>query len=255
MRRASALLPLLLFASLFAPGSATARALTLATLDWPPYIGHALPGQGYAAALAREALGRSGHEVRFVFLPWLRAVQGTRAGYHDGYIPAYADEDQGRDVLCAGPFPGGPLALFARAGSTLTYSGIEDLRGLRVGVVLGYKNTPVIDKTPWLDRQQAADDLTNLRKLLAGRVDVAVADVYVAAYLAPELDGGYAALRLVVVLEEKDLAVCFSTALPDHEALVRDFDRGLDAMRADGTLERLQCAHGCAVQGGPGLRP
>jgi len=74
-----------------------------------------------------------------------------------------------------------------------------------------------------------------------------VADAYVAAHLAPELDGGYAALRLVAVLEEKNLAICFPTALPDHAALVRDFDRGLAAMRADGTLERIQCTHGCAV--------
>lgn len=256
MRRALALLsPLLLFALLLAPGPASARMITLATLEWPPYIGKTLPGQGYVAALAREALGRSGHEVHFVFLPWLRAVQGTRSGHYDGFIPTYANEDQGSDVLCAAPFPGGPLALFARAGSTLAYSDLESLRGLRVGVVLGYKNTRIIDETPWLDRQQAADDLANLRKLLAGRVDVAVADAYVAAHLAPELDGGDAALRLVTVLEEKDLSVCFSTALPDHEALIRDFDRGLAAMRADGTLERLQCAHGCAALDRLGQRP
>jgi ABC-type amino acid transport substrate-binding protein len=236
----------LLLALFAAPGPAMARVVTLATLDWAPYISPHLPGQGYVAAIAREALARSGLEAQFVFLPWLRAVEGAQDGHYDGYLPAYADADATRGMVCSQPFPGGPLALFARADSTLTYDGVDDLRGLRVGVVLGYRNTRVIDHTPGLDLRRSPDDLTNLRTLLAGRVDVAVADAYVAAHLAPELDREKGDLRLVAVLEKKSLTACFAEVLPDHAALVGAFNQGLAAMRADGTLERLLRTHDCA---------
>ncbi len=250
MRRALCILPLLallLAPGLAAPGDAPARVVTLATLDWPPYVGPDLPAQGCVAAVAREALARSGLEARFVFLPWRRAREATLAGHYDGYLPAYADAESGRKALCTRPFPGGPLALFTRSESEWRYTGIESLRGLRVGVVLGYRNTRQIDHTPWLALNRSPDDLTNLCALLAGRVDVAVADAYVAAHLAPELAGEKCDLRLAAVLEDKALTVCFPRLLPDHEALARAFAQGMDSMRADGTLERLLREHGCAA--------
>ncbi len=257
-RRTFALLLFLLLASCPAPGfRALADEVSLATLDWEPYIGPNLVEGGYVAAIVREALARSGLTVRLSFLPWKRSVEMTRQGSFQAYFPEYHDPLLERDFAFSDPIPGGPLALFVRPGQGFEYNSPEDLRGKHVGLVRGYVNTPAIDGCPWLDRDEAASDLENLRKLLAGRVDVTVTDAYVARDLARRSLGGEEKVELLAVLEHKQLYFCVPHVRPDHNALLEAFNTGLAALRRDGTLRRIMDRHGFRAPGEapPGQRP
>ena len=235
----------ILFLSMACAAQAQTGPIRLATTDWPPYIGDDLPQQGYAAEVARQAFARVGVEAQVVFLPWKRAMEETRAGKFHAFLPAYFSAQRTRDFVFSAPFTGGELAFMVRRDSTLAYKTLRDLRGKRIGVVRGYANTPAIDSADFLTKEESVDDEMNLRMLLNGRLDMAVADVNVANYIATERLGRPGAIRpLKPTLGERLLYLCFPKSRPDHLELVALFDKGLAAMRADGSLRRLALRFG-----------
>lgn len=236
---------LLCWLALCAPLDAAGGEVLLATLEWPPYIGQDLPGQGYVAEVAREAFARSGHEARFRFLPWKRTVEETRAGRFHAYLPEYFAYGLLDDFVLSTPFPGGPLALLTTEDRDIDASILERLSPYRIGVVRGYVNTREFDEADFLNKQAFADDLTSLKMLLRGRVDLAVMDLNVARHLAAGLPGAGERIKaLSPFLGVRNLYLCFPKSRPDHLELLADFDAGLASMIADGSLESIARRHG-----------
>jgi len=224
----------------------TKKTVSLASLEWPPYIGQALPNKGYVAQIAVEAFARAGYEVNIVFLPWNRAVKETLQGKHDAYFPEYASDEVAQQFLFSYPFPGGPLGFFKRKGAPIVFRSLEDLKLYRIGVVRGYVNAPEFDAADYLTKDMAPDDLSNLKKLIGKHIDLAVADKFVGFYLLknqwPEQKD---AVEFVEPpLESKDLFVCFPKSTPGSQELHKAFNLGLQRLKQDGHLDALIAQRG-----------
>ena len=223
-----------------------ADTITLASLDWEPYIGRKMPDQGYVAVLAREAFKVSGYQVKISFMPWARVVAMAREGKYDGYIPEYYDESLKNDFLISEPFPGGPLGFFKRKGQEIPFKNLEDLKPYRIGVVRDYVNTEEFDKASFLQKDVAHNDLTNLRKLIGKRLDLAVMDKFVGMnLLRQEMPGHVQEVEFMEpVLEEKSLYLCISKKVPEAEVKMKAFNDGLKTMTENGTVAALLKASG-----------
>lgn len=228
------------------PGFAAEKTVTLATLDWEPYIGRNLKNQGYVAEIVREAFKRSGYSVDLKFMPWARAVRMARIGRVDGYFPEYYSEDVKSHSIFSAPFKGGPMGFFARKGRNISYTKLQDLKPYSIGVVRGYVNTEAFDKATYLNRQEATDDITNLKKLLKGRIDLMVSDKFVGLYILEKNmpDEKDQVEFMEPPLENKDLFVCFPKNLPGSNKIMTDFNDGLIKIKDDGTLDRIMKRHG-----------
>ncbi|MBG3877211.1 transporter substrate-binding domain-containing protein [Desulfovibrio oxamicus] len=224
-----------------AKGSGGGSAVLIATYDWPPYVEHNLPHGGYVARVIRAALASVGLEARFEFMPWARGMSLLRDGKVTAVAPAYRTVDREIECDLSAPFPGGPLALFGLTPNALRWSDLRDLAGLRIGVVRGYAHTQAFDAAAFLSKEPANDELANLRKLLARRIDAMAADRNVVHFLLRRYLPAQAAslAEFDPILGERDLHVCFSRARPDHAALREAFDRGLATIRASGLLDEL----------------
>ena len=214
----------------------------LATLDWPPYIGQDLPEQGWIARVMREALARGGYRVELVWLPWTRALQDAALGDVDAVLPLYDGPGRRETYLLSAPLPAAGVGLWTRRGTQVPWDGADvmALSALRIGVVQGYVNHPVIDDPArGLLVDQARNDALNLSKLAEGRVDVAVVDFLVAAHLVAQ-DPALSQLTPVVPpFEIRPTYVGFSRQTGRGGSLLQAFDLGLAAMRQDGTLARI----------------
>ena len=118
---------------------------------------------------------------------------------------------------CRTPTCPGRLVLCARKSSRVAWDGtLESLRPYRLGVVMGYVNTPAIDGADFLQKDTTTSDLLNLKKLLGGRLDAIVIDQFQAIYLLknnPMLIQGLADVEfLQPPLEQKGIHVLFSRA-------------------------------------------
>lgn len=222
------------------------KVVRIATLDWEPYIGQKLDGNGFVAEIIREAFKRSGYELQLDFYPWARVVKLASEGKYDGYAPEYYSEEIKQHSVFSDPFKGGPLGFFKRKDEDINYSNLEDLKPYRIGVVRGYVNTAEFDAADYLEKDEAVDDLTNLRKLLKKRINLAVMDKYVGAYLLKQNmpDEAGDLVFLEPPLKVLDLYVCFSLKAPEYEAKLKAFNEGLKQIKDDGTFDAILKKHG-----------
>jgi polar amino acid transport system substrate-binding protein len=70
--------------------------------------------------------------------------------------------------------------------SSFDYTGIADLKGMTIGVVQGYRYDEAFDQATQFRRESAEDNLLNLKKLAAGRLDAVIGDLSTLHYLARE---------------------------------------------------------------------
>jgi ABC-type amino acid transport substrate-binding protein len=221
--------------------------LTLVTTTWEPYIGETLPGEGYVYQLVTRAFERAGYSTEIHFYPWARALALAREGRADGLLPEYYDERRLTEFAYSNPFPGGPVGFCARRDRHITLpptlvehpgAALTQLGKLRFGVVRGYLNAPAFDDRNDLIKDEARDDESNLRKLIHGRVDLAVIDRYVAEHLL----GGVLKADADAVecldppLAQQSLYVAFPRRVPGSEAFVAAFNRGLAEVGAAAEL-------------------
>ena len=206
--------------------------MTIASLEWPPYVSSALPEMGAVAAVVDEIFQAAGHDLTIRVVPWKRAI--ALADSDDdvvAYFPGYAC-DHAPGFTASRPVGSGPLGLIERKEAPIRWTTFDELtaQDLRFGVVKGYKNGDVFDAAVAAGKVAtfaAPDDLTNLLQLANGRVDAAVMDPRVMKLLvttAPKL--GPSAESLAVnpqLLDSQTMYVCFSDA-PRAAALRVAFD-------------------------------
>lgn len=164
---------------------ASERVIRLSSLEWPPYSGALLPNQGASIEVVRLALQEIGWQLDVEFFPWLRAVASARNGRHHGYFPEYWFETD--DFLLSPVIGTGPLGLVEAKNKPIEWDVLTDLTQYRIGIVSGYVNTTDMDamiERGALRVYPAPDDVSNMRKVAAGRIDAAVIDPFVMRYLA-----------------------------------------------------------------------
>ncbi len=159
------------------------KTVKLATLEWPPYVGSDMAGYGFTSEVVAAAFKQAGYNVTVNFLPWERVLQETEDGNYDAGYPAYYSDERAQKYLLSEPFAEGYTGFYKRKADNISYSTLEDLKDYRIGVVQGYVNSPEFDAADYLLKEEAIDEPTNLNKLLAGRIDLTVADRLVGQYI------------------------------------------------------------------------
>jgi polar amino acid transport system substrate-binding protein len=226
------------------PAGALAQAplptLRLATLEWPPYTGATLLGQGASSVVLRTALRQVGAGLELGFMPWARAlVEGGAGGTRDGYFPAYRSEERDRQGLRSLRIGASRVGFAYRRAQPVAWRSLDELAALPIGVVRGFVNTADFDRRVregLLRTDPAVSDEENLRKLAAGRVQLAVVDeaVFHALCAGPlAAQAPHLAFDASQLLEEKPLYVYL------RDAVWRDrLDRGLAKLDVDAVFRR-----------------
>jgi ABC-type amino acid transport substrate-binding protein len=222
----------LLFVSLIA-FNCFSQKIVFSTINWEPYIGESLRDNGFLAVIIKEAFKASGHDVKFKFVPWSRAVKMAADGAFHGFLPEYYSEKRLKDFVFSDVVFSGPAGLYRNTLSELKIDGSykDYIKNKRIGLVRGYINTKFIDERAEIIKDFARNDLSNLKKLNAARVDFIFIDDLVAKYHIsknPELKY----LEFIEPpLEMKELYVCFSKKKGNYLKLREDFNRGLKAIQ------------------------
>lgn len=166
----------------------TADIIDLVSLEWPPYSGEELAGKGLASIVVKGAFAYGHRAARVHIMPWRRALQEIRdeSGMVQGIFPIYDDPARRGRFLLSDPFAYSPLGFVYHRGHDFDWHTVDDLKGLVIGVVGDYANEAQFDEmvaNGQIQTLQANDDITLLRLLDAGRIDVAVMDQLVASHI------------------------------------------------------------------------
>ncbi len=233
--RLAALLVMLVFP--FGPVMAADNVVKLTSLDWPPYTSPSLPEQGASALVAKKAFEAMGHQLVVEFYPWKRAVAlGKDDPAYAGYFPEYYAKEIEADFIFSDAMGDSPLGFAEHADAPVTWSGLDDLKGIRIGTVSGYVNTASFDAavaSGALDADAAPSDDKNIQKLAAQRIRLAVIDQNVMNYLlGNQFPEHKDKIRFnTKPLEIKKLHICFSKT-EEGGKLAAIFNEGLKKIDA-----------------------
>lgn len=217
-----------------APVLAADRPLRLASLEWAPYVGARLPSEGLTAAIVKAVARQAGLTSQISYAPWSRAVQvGSQDPAYAGYFPAYYVLARKKTCHLSGVLGHSVTGFAYLKEQPLQWQTLADLGSTKIGIVQDYANGDEFDalrSEGRLNTDTAPSDVSNLRKLLAGRVAVAVIDQEVLRYLLANEPSLQAAQGRILfhprVLTNSSLHICFQRSAQGRE-LQLAFDRAL----------------------------
>ncbi len=245
------------------------KKVSLATLEWEPYIGVNMSRNGLTAEIVVEAFKRVGYTVEINFYPWTEALAKGQSGQVDGIFPAYHSTEREAFFLFSEPFAESPLGFYKKstavAGPNISQLGrtaknivfpedpridqaamLKKMAQYTYGVVSGYVNTPAFDAADFLKKVEAKSDEENVMNLLNGMVDLIFIDRYVAKNILvkkfPWHLQDYEFME--PPLATKLLYIGFSKKATNYEQKVKDFNRGFMIVKKDGLLKRLTNKYG-----------
>ncbi len=155
------------------------------SLDWQPYSGKALPEGGAGIAVLRAALKAEGIELEVEYYPWRRALVTAKKPGYAGVYPIWPEDVPDGFTGSAVLFKS-PVGFVEPRDKPLQWKTLGDLKGKTIGTVQDYGNTPEFMKlinNGTIRTEVVVDDLTNIKKVAAGRIDGAFIDLNNLDYL------------------------------------------------------------------------
>lgn len=228
------------------------RALTIAADEWCPI--NCRPGQerqGIGVDLAKAIFEPLGYRVEYVIMPWARALEEARQGRVDAVVGANTADDP--SLI----FPDSFVLeitddFYALQGRSIAFSGVESLKGLRVGYIKDYGYGKEINAflerqrgTPGSVQEVSGEDALeqNIRKLMAGRIDVVLESSAVMDYTLKEKNLADKVKR-IGGLPQGHVFVAFSPRVAASKERSRQFDAGMRRLEASGELRALYGLYG-----------
>lgn len=160
------------------PGAAQ-QPTTLVCDIWPPYqMNRGDELIGFSTEMVKGVYASLGVSTpQITSLPWKRALATLAQDHADGLFSAnYIREREFFATYPEEPLFEAPWIIWTRSGHKVT--SLHDLKGKRVGVVIGYSYTTEF----WnfietnCDVQKVSKDENNFRKLALGRLDATIAE-------------------------------------------------------------------------------
>ena len=238
----------------------TPDTLTIATGEpaYAPWVLNDDPesGEGFEAAVAyavAEELGYEKSQVEWVRTTFDSAIAPGPKDFDLNLQQFSVNEDRAKAVDFSSPYYTTTQAVVASAGTDAADAkSIADLKGALIGVASGTTSLTVVEDViaPTQDLQvfNTVDDV--VAALQNGTIDAMVTDLPGAFYVRDaQLDDGVIVGQLDSAAGGDDFAI----VLPKDSGLTKDVTAAVDALREDGTLDKL-AAEWIADQGAPVLK-
>ncbi len=229
-----------------ATAKADASPLRIVAGEYPPFASEAIDDYGPISRIIARASKEAGFEVEFEFRPWKRGLEEARLGRYAASSYWYYSEDREQDFIHVGPLSEERIVFFHRKNLDVpSWSSLADLGHFTIGATNGFTYTEAFweaAENDTLNVEIAADDPTNLKKLVAGRVDLIVIEQTLAWHLISEMFGEQQKEKLTVLERPLRVAPSFllvSRKIPNADAIAASIQSGLETIRQQGLVDQL----------------
>lgn len=220
------------------------RSISIATGEYPPWTGSALPHDGYVNHIITEAFASQGVKVDFVYQPWKRAFEEARQGRFDATSYWYENAERRESMLFSDLLVTNRTVFFQRRDETeIHWKTLSDLSRYRMSATLGFTYTEdfyrAIDSNI-ISPIMVPSDMQNLKLLMAKRTDIFATDEMCGFYMAAQLSIDPRKLKVVepALVSPKGYLLASKTN-PDSVLVIDTFNRGLRAIKANGTYQAI----------------
>lgn len=227
--------------------------ITIASDEWCPI--NCVPNskeEGIAIELARAIYEPLGYKVDYILMPWSRALDEVQTGKLTAVVGAIKEDAP------SFTFPHFPVTstsdnLYMRNDRTGLYTSAESLKELRVGIIEDYAYGDVMMRH--IKRYRNASDLIqvakgedalneNMRKLLAGRIDVLVESELVMNYTLRRINNTNSIIWVGKLPYPNDVYIAFSPMNKDSQQLAKIFDEGMAKLTKEKRIAPIYARYG-----------
>ncbi|SHO51543.1 polar amino acid transport system substrate-binding protein [Desulfopila aestuarii DSM 18488] len=217
--------------------------VTLANGDWAPYFGENLKHNGVVSRIVKEAFALEGVDVDYAFRPWKRGFEEAKQGKLDGAVGWVKNDDRLKDFFFSAPIAKNTNVFFVKKGTDFSWNSVSDLGKYKIGGIVGFfygKEFEDAEKSGAIMIDRVPDDETNFKKLIAGRMDLIIADLEV-GYDLINTKMGEAAGQLThnaKAITEEDLFLLMNRQNTSNEQLIETFNKGLENLQTSGKSDQ-----------------
>lgn len=215
--------------------------LLIVHTDWFPYTyqenGKSL---GFEIEVFKEVMKQMNIEVEFVEYPWKRCLNALENGSADGLISLLKTPEREKFTY----YPDTHISVsktvfFTQKDKEIQFNGsYEGLKNYRIGVVLGFSYGEAFDKADYLQKDNAVNVETIIKKILAGRNDLGAENQAVINATAIKLGVKDQIKFIEPPIHTNKLYVGFSKA-KGHEKLCKDFSKALAEFKATDNYNKI----------------
>jgi polar amino acid transport system substrate-binding protein len=226
---------------------AASTHLTIATSEYPPYTGQFLVQKGYVNHIISAAFKQKNIDVKFVFVPWSRALQGTLDGAFDAVSYGYYREERNQNFIHSESLIKEKIFFFGLKNKTpKTWHSLNELLNFRFGITRGYfysdkftvftgsvKHRPSIVNT----------HLQNFKMLLLQRIDLFPMEEFTARHLLNQhfsKEEVNNIQMLLPMIDEVSAHLLISKINPNAKQLVKTFNDGLSKLKTSEVLSTFE---------------
>jgi polar amino acid transport system substrate-binding protein len=227
-------------------GAAQERTLIAAADPYPPYVDPQVPGEGLAMEVVRAAFKTQGYTVKLEMMPWVRAEKGVSEGRYDILVDVWRTEARAKELMFSTAYATSKIKFIKRKENPFEFTGLDSLAGKRVGVIRGYGYSDAFNAATNFTREEVPSMEHNLNKLLINRIDLTLEDEITAKGLIQKM-GPKVGEQLAFTsnsLASNPLYVAAGLKHPRHKDIIEAFNRGLQAIKADGVFQAIEKRYG-----------
>ncbi len=230
------------------PAAGASNTLVLSVIDSGTPLDDKVGAHVYEAG--RMIFARAGYDVKFVPMPFKRALHEAAVGMVDGVFGIYLTEERKQLFNYSDKIFDTDIVFFALKGSVPRYRTLTDLKDYAIGVLRGAANGAAFDNATYLNKTIVTEKVQSIRMLTSKRIDLFVDQrIYIQRLLT--LNFPHFKDRIVALdppLTSRGIYLAISKNIENHDRHVTNFNAGLSKVLADGSLAKIFADHGIELR-------
>ena len=238
---------ILIFSGLSEPLSAQTKTISITTLNFPPISDVNAPGYGFIGELFRSVFEPYGYKVDIEVYPWARAFELSKKGESaDGIFPGIYSKEREKWFIFPDPVISSGYVLITRKDTGIkSYNSLDEFKNITIGVLRSGVTGSALD-TSNFKKEEGINFEINIRKLLGKRFDLITGE-YMA--IMNVIDKKFADKKdeLVVIeppISMVDFYLMLSRQSPNASEIFENCNKGIAAIKSNGTLEKIKLKYG-----------
>ncbi|WDP91979.1 MAG: transporter substrate-binding domain-containing protein [Desulfobacter sp.] len=220
--------------------STRAEDLTVLTEEWKPlsFVGENGKPTGLAVEIVRDIMKRLNLPGSIHIVPWARAYRTALVTPNVVIFSMTQTVEREQLFKMIGPIALGKTILYAKKGSGLTITSLEEAKQLTaIGVYSDTAAQQILTQAGFTNLQLVPSPDLNIRKLMKGRIDVFSGVNLTVGELLSKEGLSRDAVEGLYTIGENRLHIAMSKATP--ETIVDQWKTALEKMHNDGRFERI----------------
>ena len=205
---------------------------------WPPleYIDESGNLTGFEVELVPMIGEKVGVKMEAKNIPWDTIFAGLANGQYDGVASGVSvTEDRKKTMDFSTPILEAGQVIIVKKASTV--KGVDDIKGLKVGVQIGTTGDLVLDDYDVV-RKQYDDIGLALQDMLNGNIDACVCDSLIASDFVLANPNYSDKLKVAgSAFTQEDIAIAVKKG---HKELLDLINKGIAELKADGSYDKLK---------------